>query len=232
VDDRGFESRQGLGIFLFTTVSGPALGPTQPSIQWVPGALSLGVKRPWCETGHSSTTSVEVKNAWSCISTPPIRLHGVVLSLEKHRNNFTLTFTLGKKSIRRGGLAASRSKHTPITRFYEHGNEFLGSIKVGNVLTSWETVISFLGKLLCYGISFCVSSIRAVTYYRLLTAVTDFNTGLILFILYLVSKYTQNARTQSSVLNVSSLIIKWSGFGNNGGIIAPPTISRVLWLCT
>jgi hypothetical protein len=30
LDDRGFESRQGLGIFLFTTVSRPALGPTQP----------------------------------------------------------------------------------------------------------------------------------------------------------------------------------------------------------
>jgi hypothetical protein len=53
--DRGFESRQGLGIFLFTTVSRPALGPIQPPIQWVTGALSLGVKRPERETGHSST---------------------------------------------------------------------------------------------------------------------------------------------------------------------------------
>jgi hypothetical protein len=35
--DRGFESRQVLGIFLYTTASRPALGPTQP--------LSLGVKR-------------------------------------------------------------------------------------------------------------------------------------------------------------------------------------------
>jgi hypothetical protein len=46
LDDRGFESRQGLGIFLFTTVSRPALGPTQPPIQWVPKALTLGVKQP------------------------------------------------------------------------------------------------------------------------------------------------------------------------------------------
>jgi hypothetical protein len=32
LDDRGFESRQGLGIFLFTTESRPALEPTQPPI--------------------------------------------------------------------------------------------------------------------------------------------------------------------------------------------------------
>jgi hypothetical protein len=30
-----------------------ALGPTQPPIQWVPGALSLGVKRPGREADHS-----------------------------------------------------------------------------------------------------------------------------------------------------------------------------------
>jgi hypothetical protein len=41
LDDRGFESRQGLGIFLFTSASRPVLGPTQPPIQWLPGALFL-----------------------------------------------------------------------------------------------------------------------------------------------------------------------------------------------
>jgi hypothetical protein len=42
----GFDSRRGLGIFLFTTAFGMVLGPTQPPIKWIPGALSLGVKRP------------------------------------------------------------------------------------------------------------------------------------------------------------------------------------------
>jgi hypothetical protein len=43
--DRGFESRQGLGIFLFATASRPALELTQPPVQWVPGFFPLGVKR-------------------------------------------------------------------------------------------------------------------------------------------------------------------------------------------
>jgi hypothetical protein len=50
----GFDFRQGLGIFLFTTASRTALGPTQPPIQWVPGSLSLGVKRPGREADYSS----------------------------------------------------------------------------------------------------------------------------------------------------------------------------------
>jgi hypothetical protein len=46
LDEREFESRQGLEIFPFSAVSRPALGRTQPPIHWVPGALSLGVKLP------------------------------------------------------------------------------------------------------------------------------------------------------------------------------------------
>jgi hypothetical protein len=37
------------------------LGPTQPPIQWVPGAFSLGVKRPGREGDHSAASSAEVK---------------------------------------------------------------------------------------------------------------------------------------------------------------------------
>jgi hypothetical protein len=37
------------------------LGPTQPPIQWVPGALSLGVKRPGHEANRSPPSSAEVK---------------------------------------------------------------------------------------------------------------------------------------------------------------------------
>jgi hypothetical protein len=61
-------------------------------IQWVPGTLSLGVKRPGREADQSPPSSAEVKNAWSYISTPPIHLHGVVIV--KHRDSFTFTFSV------------------------------------------------------------------------------------------------------------------------------------------
>jgi hypothetical protein len=38
-----------------------ALGPTLPPIQRVPGALSLGVKRPGGEADNSSPSSAEFK---------------------------------------------------------------------------------------------------------------------------------------------------------------------------
>jgi hypothetical protein len=40
----GFDSRRGLGIFLFTTASRTALRPTQPPIQWVLGVIFLRSK--------------------------------------------------------------------------------------------------------------------------------------------------------------------------------------------
>jgi len=65
LDDRGFESQQELGIFFFTTASRTALEPTQPPIQWIPGALSLGVKRSGCEADHSHLV-------------PTSRMHGAI----------------------------------------------------------------------------------------------------------------------------------------------------------
>jgi hypothetical protein len=57
----GFDSRRKLGIFLFTTGSRTALGPIQPLIQWIAGALSLGVKGPRREADHSPPSSAEMK---------------------------------------------------------------------------------------------------------------------------------------------------------------------------
>jgi hypothetical protein len=78
--------------YVFTTASRTALGFTQPPIQWVLGALSLGVKRPGNEADHSLPSSAEVKE---CVE---LYLHPTTPSwhgsrLEKiHRDNFTFTF--------------------------------------------------------------------------------------------------------------------------------------------
>jgi hypothetical protein len=63
------------------------IGPIQAPIQWVPGALSLGVKRPRREADHSPPSSAEVKE-WVELylhspNTPSWR--GAQL---KHRDNF------------------------------------------------------------------------------------------------------------------------------------------------
>jgi hypothetical protein len=87
LDDRGSIPGGGLGIFPFDTVSRPALGLTQPPIQWVPGALSLGVYRPGREADHSPPSSAEVNE---CVD---LYLHPqyvcMAWCLVKHRDNFT-----------------------------------------------------------------------------------------------------------------------------------------------
>jgi hypothetical protein len=65
-----FDSRWGLGIFLLTIASRTALGPTQPPTQYVPGALSLEVKRPGVKLTTHLSLVPRSKNEWSYISTP------------------------------------------------------------------------------------------------------------------------------------------------------------------
>jgi hypothetical protein len=85
----GFDSRRRLGIFLFTA-SRKALGPTQPPIQWVPGALSLGIKWPGREADHSPPSSAVVK-AWVELYLHSPNTPSWPGSQLKHRDNFTFT---------------------------------------------------------------------------------------------------------------------------------------------
>jgi hypothetical protein len=84
----------GMGIFLFATASRPALWPTEPSVQCVPGALTLGAEGQGHEGDNSPPSNTEVNAgagglwlrslkyvllAW-CSIKQWIRLYGVVLS--------------------------------------------------------------------------------------------------------------------------------------------------------
>jgi hypothetical protein len=55
--------------FLFSTSSRPALGSTQPPIQWL-ARLIPGGKAPGCEADHSPPAIAEVKIMWIYTSTP------------------------------------------------------------------------------------------------------------------------------------------------------------------
>jgi hypothetical protein len=64
--------------FLSAPNSWPALGPTQPPIQWLPGIFFPGVLWSESEAGHSPPSGVEVKNEWTYTSIHPVYLHGVL----------------------------------------------------------------------------------------------------------------------------------------------------------
>jgi hypothetical protein len=59
-----FDSRQ-VQYFSFATASRPPLGPKLPSVQWIPGVLSPGVKRSKREADHSPPSSAEASFIWS-----------------------------------------------------------------------------------------------------------------------------------------------------------------------
>jgi hypothetical protein len=78
MDGRGSNPDRGK-IHPFSTASRPALGPTRPPIQRVPGQISPGVKRPKREADHSLPYSGDVKNGGA---TPllPHTTYGVLLN--------------------------------------------------------------------------------------------------------------------------------------------------------
>jgi hypothetical protein len=72
----GFHSRQGKEIILYSTASRRALGPTQPSVQWVP-RVQGGAAGAW----SWPSSSAEVKN--------PHKSSWCGAELFKHGNNYT-----------------------------------------------------------------------------------------------------------------------------------------------
>jgi hypothetical protein len=64
------------------------MGPSQPTVHWLPGLLLWGVKRPGSEAEHLSLASVQVKKTWIYTSTPQYVL--MAQCLFKQRDSFTL----------------------------------------------------------------------------------------------------------------------------------------------
>jgi hypothetical protein len=99
LDDRGSRVRfsVGAGNFSFTTASRTALGPTQPPIKLVRGALSVGVERSCRKADHSHPSSAEVKERVELYLHSPNKpsWRGVQL---KHRDNFTNCCTADNKN--------------------------------------------------------------------------------------------------------------------------------------
>jgi hypothetical protein len=75
LDGRGLESGQGQVIFSSPKPVRPAVGPTQPPIQWT-GLALLGLRRPVRKVYHSPLSGPQVNNEWNCAFVPPICLHG------------------------------------------------------------------------------------------------------------------------------------------------------------
>jgi hypothetical protein len=66
-------------IFPLASVSRPALGPNQPPVQWVLGALSPGVKRgPGRDADHSPPLVTRSRVGMSYTSSPPCVSKGVL----------------------------------------------------------------------------------------------------------------------------------------------------------
>jgi hypothetical protein len=83
-EESGLDSRQGQETSSIQLR--PAVGPTQPPIQWVPGPVSLTLKRQGCEARHSPPSSAEVKNDGPILPLPN-------MSLIKPRDNFTFNYS-------------------------------------------------------------------------------------------------------------------------------------------
>jgi hypothetical protein len=78
LDDWGSIPERGMRIFSLASASRPALGPTQPPLQWVPRVLSPGVKRSRgvMLTIHPHLVP-RLRMSRSYTSSHPKRLHGV-----------------------------------------------------------------------------------------------------------------------------------------------------------
>jgi hypothetical protein len=144
----GFDSRRGLGNFLFTTASILVLGLTQSLVQWVAGAIPLGVKRPGLEADHSPPSSAEAKKCVEIKFHSPNTLswRGAQLK-KKHRDYFTLRYCSSGGLMSRNGTTdappnGSGNSRKPVSKPKVHSRVYS--------LISWFCVVSRLLRIVLF----------------------------------------------------------------------------------
>jgi hypothetical protein len=108
-----FDFWQRQNTFLFFEMSWMVLGPTQPPIQQVPGALSLELKPLENIANHPPPPSAKIKNQWR---------YNSILPLPSYMDNFINLFNL-QCSINCWGYIASRymnSANYAVEKVYGH----------------------------------------------------------------------------------------------------------------
>jgi hypothetical protein len=75
----------GKWLISFPKASVPAVGPTQPPMQWIRGNLYPEIKRPWRKIGHSFRLVQRLRMSGAVPALPLIRLH------DRRRNKLTFT---------------------------------------------------------------------------------------------------------------------------------------------
>jgi hypothetical protein len=86
------------------------------------GGFSLGVNQPGRETDHSPSSSVKVKNAWSCVSTLPytfmmwcVRYKTMIFVFPIHDIPFVLSIILSRGFMNKYGISVvGKGKVVPV----------------------------------------------------------------------------------------------------------------------
>jgi hypothetical protein len=103
-------------IFVFSKTCRPAMGPTQPSIQWTPGVLSPSKKkRTGREAGHSLPSGAGSRMRVG-MATLPICLHSLCLYNKTHTlMPGIVTFCCTLQSGVRCGVTKAQTNHCIVT---------------------------------------------------------------------------------------------------------------------
>lgn len=118
------------------------MGPAHPPSQRIPGALSTEIKRPGRKTELSLLSNAEVKNVWSCTSSPSICFHGVwggsLLS------DHTKIFTFCSNIFRRGEIDGEKvySQYSYLLCHSLCESSYTNINMIWNICLQWMTDIA------------------------------------------------------------------------------------------